>query len=289
MTPFRVILSACGAVVGLGLTAADVAAQYTTQTASLDVGGVNRSYLLARPEPMPATPLPLVISMHGHGGDSAGMRAALPLELAAGNAGGHAVFVYPKSAGSGFDAESSTGRAHESQLVRQLIALLHGTHGIDRRRVYLVGFSTGATMANVLGCRLGRGVIGGVGIHSGILYPRDGDFSYTPDGGVDCALPPAIIVWGDNDKVLSVSAGMVTRNFYLTTHRCRDAVAVDPVPCAGYQGCAHGVRWCAVSDLGHSIWGGFGAAPASAATAIWNFIADTMPDTIFVHGFQGWH
>lgn len=290
MTLFRGVLFCCAAMVGLGLPVAEAVAQYATETGNLDVGGVNRSFLLARPESMPATSLPLVISLHGDGGNSANMRAVLPLELAAGNAGGQAVFAYPKSAGNAFEYWSSAGRAHEGQFVQQLIATLHGTLGIDTGRVYLVGFSGGATMANALGCRLGRTVIRGLGIHSGSLYPVDGDFGYTPGGGVDCALPPAILLWGMNDNVSGVdyATGQAIRNNYLATHGCQASTTpFTPAPCVAYDGCTHEVNWCAIPGLGHGIWGGGGAAPASAATAVWNFIAADAPDEIFADGFQG--
>ena len=190
MKVLRRFLVLSAVLLGSALPFADAAAQYVTETRTLIVGEVTRTYLLARPDPMPATALPLVISMHGDGGNSAGMRGALPLETAATNAGGKAVFVYPKSKDGAFEYWSDAGRAHEGQFVQQLIASLHGSLGTDSGRVYLVGFSGGATMANALGCRLGRNVIRGLGIHSGTLYPVDGDFGYTGNGGVTCVDPP---------------------------------------------------------------------------------------------------
>ncbi len=268
-------------------------AQYPSETRTLSVDGVQRSFLLARPPSMPAGALPLVISMHGDGGNSTAMRSALPLEAAASQAAGKAVFVYPKSKDGAFEYWSSAGRAHEGRFVQQIINSVYADLGIDKTRVYLVGFSGGATMANALGCRLGRNVIRGLGIHSGTLYPVDGDFGYTDNGGVDCALPPAILVWGKNDESggVSYANGEAVLNNYRATHGCSAATSsFPPAPCVAYTGCTRRVNWCAVEGLGHAIWGDGAAAAQSAATAIWNFIAGdaTAPaQPLFGDGFEG--
>lgn len=277
----------------IGFLSADANAQYNAETRTLSVDGNTRSFLLARPASMPPGALPLVISLHGDGGNSAGMRSALPLETAATQASGKAVFVYPKSKDGAFEYWSSAGRAHEGQFVQQIIAALHAELGIDKTRVYLVSFSGGATMANALGCRLGRSVIRGLGIHSGTLYPVDGDFGYTGNGGVDCALPPAILVWGKNDNTggVSYADGQAVLENYKATHSCSNtSTAFSPSPCVAFNGCTRRVNWCAVDGLGHAIWGGGTAAAQSAATAIWNFIAGDAPaqaQPLFGDGFEG--
>ncbi len=272
-----------------------VLAQYTTSSNTLMVDGVNRTYLLARPTTMPATPLALVISLHPDGGTSSGMRAALPLEVAATNDGKQAVFAYLQAKdGNTFEYWTSSGRTHEGHFVQQLITALHASHNIDTSRVYLVGFSGGATMANALGCRLGRNVIRGLGIHSGTLYPVDGDFGYTGNGGVDCALPPAILLWGKNDQSGGVSYqdGLNILGNYRATQSCTaNSTAFPPSPCIAYTGCTQRVNWCAIDGLGHAIWGGGTAATQSAATAIWNFIAGDAPPpgpggSLFGDGFE---
>lgn len=296
MSIFRNALLSIAAFTGLGLFANnDAAAQaYVTEERTLVVGSTNRTFLLARPNPMPATPLPLVISLHGDGGNSANMRVGLPIETPA---AGQAVFAYPKSAGGSFEYWSHAGRTHEGQFVQQIITSLHGSLGINTNRVYLVGFSGGATMANALGCRLGRNVIRGMGIHSGSLYPVEVspgvyDFGYTGNGGVTCDLSATIFVWGMNDNVGGVdyATGQAIRNNYLATQNCAaNTTPFAPSPCVAYNGCAHRVNWCAIPGLGHAIWGQGGAAAQSAATAIWNFIAgDTGPavPVLFANGFE---
>lgn len=294
MAFFRNVFLILSALLGTGLCAAEAVAQgYISETRTLNIGDTPRTYLLARPNPMPATALPLVISLHGDGGNSTDMRLALALETPA---AGQAVFAYPKSAGSAFEYWSDAGRTHEGQFVQQIIASLHGELGIDTRRVYLAGFSGGATMANALGCRLGRGVIRGLGIHSGTLWPAGGDFGEA-GGGVLCDLPQAILIWGMNDVQDDVAYnpdGLGTLSKHRVTQQCAaTSTAFTPSPCVAYDDCNHRVHWCAVPVLGHSIWGSGGAAAQSAATAIWNFIAGDastppQPGTpLFADGFEG--
>jgi polyhydroxybutyrate depolymerase len=227
-------------------------------------GGAARLFLLARPDPMPARPLPLVFSLHWDGGDGAAMRAALPLEA---QAAAGAVFVYPDAPGGTFEYWTSDGRAREAQFVKDVIASLSAELGIDTSRVFMAGMSGGATMANALGCRLGPGILRGLGIHSGTLYPVDDDFTYTNPGGVSCALPATLFVWGtaDDSADTSYANGQAVRDNYLATQQCAATSTPWSVdPCQTYDSCSRAVAWCPIDGLGHAIWPG-------AAAALWRF------------------
>lgn len=237
---------------------------YVSSLRTIPSGGADRGFVLVHPDPMPAG-LPLVIAFHGDGGSGQGLRTSLPLERSATTG---AVFVYPNAVGGTFEYWTSEGRAREAVFIEEVIALLADELGVDSSRVFLAGMSGGATMANALGCRLGSSVIAGLGIHSGTLYPVDvSDFGYTDTGGVTCALPPVIFVWGENDRTSGVSfaQGESVRDNYLATAGC-DAASVpwSVAECQTYEGCSASVVWCPIPGLGHSIWSG-------AAGAIWNF------------------
>lgn len=260
---------------------------YVTSTRTLVVNGVTRTYLLAVPEALPAN-APLVIALHGDGGNSAGIRASLPIEA---QAQGGAVFVYPKSAGGSFEYWTLAGRQAEAAFVRALVAHIETDIGIDTSRVYLAGMSGGATMANALACHLGADEIRGLGIHSGTLYRADAsEFDYTANGGVTCDLPPAIILWGTADNVpgTQYANGIGTRDNYAATFFC-DATSTpwSPAPCVAYDGCDRRLHWCAIDGMGHSIWSG-------AAEAMWRFFdADATqgpvdpPGPLWGDGFEG--
>jgi poly(3-hydroxybutyrate) depolymerase len=273
----------------LALVCAPLQAAYVSENRSIVSSGITRSYVLARPATIPGgTALPLVFSLHGDGGTGAGMRAALPLEAQASSG---AVFVYPNAPGGTFEYYTYDGRSREAVFVTDVIAAMQSEFGIDTTRVFVVGFSGGATMTNALGCRLGPGVIRGLGIHSGTLYPvTDGggnpDFTYTGNGGVSCPLPAAAFIWGENDTTSGVSfaEGVNVRNNYAATQSCSASTTATLVsPCVAYDGCTLTLDWCAIPGMGHSIW-------PQAAPALWQFIDASAPggppDPIFANGFD---
>jgi endoglucanase len=278
-------------IVGLAtlLALVDANATYITESRTIVSGGISRSFVLARPAGIPVgTALPLVFSLHGDGGNGAGMRAALPLEAQAGSG---AVFVYPNAPGGTFEYYTYDGRSREAVFVTDVIAAMQSEFGIDTSRVFVVGFSGGATMTNALGCRLGPGVIRGLGIHSGTLYPVTNgvgtpDFTYTGNGGVSCPLPAAAFIWGevDNTSGVSFAEGVNVRDNYAATQACSAGTTAALIsPCVAYDGCARALDWCAIPGMGHSIW-------SQAAPALWQFIAASEPggpaDPIFSNGFD---
>ena len=179
------VLKAC--LIFTTLWSAGASAAYVSETRTIVSSGVSRSFVLARPASIPVgSALPLVFSLHGDGGNGASMRSGLPLEVQATSG---AVFIYPNAPGGTFEYYTYDGRTREAVFVNDVIAAMHTEFNIDTTRVFVVGFSGGATMANALGCRLGPIVLRGLGIHSGSLYPIDNgmgvpDFTYTGNGGV---------------------------------------------------------------------------------------------------------
>lgn len=259
-----------------GADAALPPASYVTDTRTIVSSGISRTYLLAAPSDVASrSGLPLVFALHGDGGTGAGIRTSLGLE-AHGPAAG-AVYVYPDAPGGSFEYWTHDGRTREAQFVTDVIAALSAEVSIDTTRVMVTGFSGGATMANALGCLLGPSVIRGLGLHSGTLYSVDDaggnpEFTYTAEGGVSCVLPDALFVWGQSDTTSGVSFadGQSVRDNYLATASC-DATTTDgPItPCVTYDGCSHGVAWCAIAGMGHAVW-------PSAGEAMWDFF-QTLP------------
>ena len=240
-------------------------AQYSTQNRSIVSSGINRPFLQATPT-NGTNGKPLVIVLHGDGGNGAGIRAGLPIE---GQAAGAAVFVYPDAPGGTFEYFTAAGRSREVQFVRDVIALLQGELAIDSSRVFLAGFSGGGTMANALACRLENDEIRAVAVNAGSLYPIDDDFTYTGNGGVSCALPATMLLWGeaDNTPGVSYATGVSIRNNVTATLGCTaNTQAFPPAPCVLYQGCQHDAGWCSIPAMGHSIWAG-------SAQASWAFFA----------------
>lgn len=236
---------------------------YLVSNRSLVSSGQQRSFVQALPV-SGAAGKPLVIVLHGDGGTGAAIRAALPIEA---QAAGAATFIYPDAPGGTFPYFTTPGRQREVQLIRDLTNLLHTEAAIDRNRVFLSGFSGGGTMANILACLLEADEIRAVAVNAGSLYPFEGDFSYTGNGGVSCAFPAAMLLWGELDDAAGVAYanGVAVRNNLRATHNCAAGTsALAPAPCVLYDGCQQDVAWCSIPAMGHVVWG-------QAAQASWNF------------------
>lgn len=254
----------------------DAAGAYSTREMSITVAGVQRSFLVARPRSVAdGVELPVVFSFHGHvdtlESTAESIRAALPLED---EAAGAATFVYPRAPGVAWPFTRDEQRANEAQVLIAMIDDVGATFGIDRRRVFLVGWDGGAFLVNSVACRLPAGIVRGVAIHSGTLYSvstaSGPDFDETPSGRTTCQLPSALLIWGTSDvKVDYAMQGMLTHDYYVGTLQCAKTTSpwAPAAPCVTYDSCAAPLVWCAIPGLGHSIWPG-------AAASIWRFIDD---------------
>jgi len=256
------------------MDAADTAVTYVAENRSIMSSGIAHTFVLAHPATLPSgVALPLVFSYHSDGGTGAGMRAGLPLETEALTG---AVFIYPNAPGGIFDTDTSNGRTVEQTFVSDVTAAMRTEFGITPGRVFIAGFSKGAFVANILGCRLGPGVIRGLGINSGGIYSI-GDFGYTANGGITCPLPAAIIIWGANDTTVPFNPdGLGYRDIVKATQGCGMSTTPWPVAeCVAYDSCTRGLSWCPIPNFGHGIW-------SAAAHAIWIVFDDLQ----FANGFD---
>jgi predicted esterase len=257
------------ALLDKGYNLAGAKVTYNATAMSLMSGGATRTYLLARPSNQNAS-LPLIIALHGDGGTGASFRTQLKLEN---QLRGSAVVAYLDAASDNtFEYYTVDGRDREAAVITKLISDLKIAGVAREDRVFLTGFSGGATMVNCVAARLGRPAIRAVGIMSGSIYAIDDDITFNNAGGID-NLPPAIIIWGKSDTgsgTQYASAGLFTRDVYLASFHCSsNTVPVAPSPSVSYPGDPSNITWSAIPNMGHAIW-------SRATEALWLYFASQM-------------
>jgi polyhydroxybutyrate depolymerase len=121
---------------------------------TIDVAGLQRSYVIHLPPATASAPHPLLLMFHGGGGSGKGMARLTRIESVADRAG--FIVVYP----DGIDHHWNDGRAtikhkvDDVGFIARLIDSLGHEYAIDRSRVAVAGISNGAVFAERLGCDL---------------------------------------------------------------------------------------------------------------------------------------
>jgi polyhydroxybutyrate depolymerase len=185
----------------------------------LRFGDRDRTYLVHVP-PGLSGPVPLVVALHGGGGNATATAKMTGLNAEA-DAGGFIV-VYPNGTDRsrplinligkpGFltwNAGNCCGYAQEHHVddvgfIRAVVDQLESRYRIDRKRIYATGISNGAMMAYTLGCEASD-VFAAVGIVSGIIADSDCKPAY----------PVAVIDFhGTADQNVAINGGVGSKAF----------------------------------------------------------------------------
>lgn len=218
------------------------------------------------------TPLPLVLDLHGSGGNAAGQAV---------NSGFETVGARERFLVATLEAESarwnvpvSTGRPDDVVYVSDVIDDVSAHVCVDAARVYATGFSGGGRMSSLLGCRLSAR-LAAVAPVSGLRWPgpcsgraipvltfhglADGQNPYdghAPGRGAEWmeSVPDALAAWAGHNGCGS------------------PAVLEDPpgpLSTMRYAGCRDGaeVRLVRIDGLGHT----WARVEIDATAAIWQF------------------
>lgn len=123
------------------------------ETGSVSVDGLERTFVLFDPQGVDGPrPRPLVLALHGTGGDGVRLRGFLggALEAAAAERGW--IVAYPEAVGGVWrdcrlEAGGSRGDVDDVAYIRALVRRLGDTRRADASRVYVLGYSGGGHMA----------------------------------------------------------------------------------------------------------------------------------------------
>ncbi len=155
----------------------------------LEFGGLKRSYLLHLPVNAPAGPLPLVLVLHGGGGNG---ESAVEMTGFDAEADEHGfIAVYPNGTDRGRPLRSMLGKqgfltwnagsccsyAAEHDIddvgfIRAVVADVQKAHAVDPKRIYATGISNGAMLSYRLACEASD-LFAAIGPVSGIVEIPD--------------------------------------------------------------------------------------------------------------------
>ncbi len=290
LIPREYRLALLAILLGLAVFAFSIAAALAGEMRTLQVGGVARSWYLHAPGGLKPG-APLVFVLHGAGGS--GQRAVRQYGWQA-LADAEGFVVVGPDAATPFpdrpadfrtnprvwnDGSQRGGRhvrsSDDSALVAAMMELLVRTHGIDRSRVYVTGFSSGASMTQRLGQEM-AGRIAAIAPVAGIMIPLAGE------------LPrplPVLYISGDADPLNPVAGGDVAMPWggsfrkeplqrlverWRDLDGCTGAPAIATAPSLKirtWSACRGGVevQYVLVQDHGH-VWPGNDARSAGRWT-----------------------
>jgi polyhydroxybutyrate depolymerase len=242
---------------------------------SLDVAGRTRSFLLAAPSTYSTTKqYPLVLLLHGDGGDGSSIRAAIPFDDVSAQ---DAIVVYPSGLNLGWNLYDPPDANPDLAFLVALVTSLQTRFAIDPAHVFGMGFSSGAFMVNQVACRR-PSFFRAIAPHSGGApnEPRDPaatkwDNNYTRCAGQTMGSGPAVmVIHGTNDRDVSYESGNFTAEYWAYVDGCQTTRSTPfaPSPCVAHDACPPGkpVVFCAVPALTHAVW-------PNAATAAWQFFS----------------
>ncbi len=220
---------------------------------TLTYDGLERTYILhVPPSYNERHPVPLVISLHGGGGNAGHQRRVSDFNRLADDKG--FIVVYPNGTGQRQDAiltwnggtccgYAMTNNVDDVGFIRALIAELASTYAIDPKRIYVTGISNGGIMAYRLACEASDVIAA--------IAPVAGTLNYEP---CQPTHPVAVIhIHGTDDTHLPYNGGVgpdsrVGVNFASVQESVGFWTA--------FNGCDPQPQTTSSADIQHQVWSG---------------------------------
>ncbi len=236
--------------------------------------GVRRKYLLyVPPSYNPATPTPLVITIHGFAQWPTNQKNVSKWNPLADEYGFIVVYPsgtgFPKRWGAHGTANSLNPPLADVTFISDLIDKLESEYNIDPTRIYVNGLSNGGGMSYLLACQLSERIAAFGTVAGALLYPLD---KCRPTYTV-----PMIAFHGDADPIVPYYGGPsgpfdmpfpVVPDWVAQYAAQNGCTTTNPLPAPGevtgvkYSGCNAGaeVHFYTIHGGGHS-WPGGGYLP----------------------------
>jgi polyhydroxybutyrate depolymerase len=264
-------------------------------TIYLNSAGLKRNFIIHLPPSYGQQPLPVVFNYHGY--DNTAVRMASYTNMGAEADKANFIVVFPQGANdgigkpswnAGIGAAGPTGNADDVQFTRDMIRYLQQHYCVDARRIYVTGYSIGASMAYRVACTLSKQIAA--------LATVEGAF-YHFSGGCQPSRPiPVLVIHslvdplapynGDANRRLAAVSTFL--NVWFTINKCNTNTRQTIFQKADVTGfkwpnCAAGtvVEHYRITDGGH-VWPGsaipmptlgYTTHTIDANVVIWNFFA----------------
>jgi polyhydroxybutyrate depolymerase len=257
----------------------------------LQVGNLKRAYDLHVPSSYNSQkPIPLVLAFHGVGADGKGMAKMTGLSQLAEQSG--FIVVYPDAIRKHWDARrgSQPETTNDVGFISALIDDLGQRYTLDRRRIYVTGFSNGGTFAFRVACELSNKITAFAAISA--TMPENVSRTCKPVKPMSVLLmhgtKDSVIPYGPPGRALLSLADTVK---YWTTHnRCSPQAVKQSLPKSPhirldtYQQCTNetAVKLYSIEGAEHG-WGdtqsgttgtaGKPSQEANTSAIIWDFFS----------------
>lgn len=264
------------------------------KTYTLTVEDQDRLFLLYAPPQAAAPgeggdPLPVVISMHGWGGDA---YQTIPdgMWQVAQEEGFFVVYAQALDSGGG-----AFWQQEDAAYIAAILETLRAEYSIDAARIYAMGYSAGGVMSHWLGGAMAD-TFAAVAPYMGAMPAFDqmsalnisNDVILTARFVTDLRLPeqpdravPVLMIHGTNDQVVPYEAALFSRDIWLEWNACdlesveEDELAPPDVRREVYPDCAEGVSVVFISydseENSHRVF--LNDYGLDGARLIWDFFA----------------
>lgn len=226
----------------------------------VDVFGTARDYVLVVPKTYDASrQYPLIVALHGDGGNAQGFRAELDFDDLAGD---DAIAVYLEGS-QDLGVGTPYDQVPDQVFVEATINAVKGKRSIDDAKIWGFGYSKGGFQLNQIACRK-PGLLKAMAVHaSGAPQEPAGGDGFPQCPGV-VALP-VLVTEGEFDGDIG---GLYAANYWGKVGGCTTYNDPPrPLSCEPYAGCGAGknVTFCRAAGVGHfPIW-------KQAAAMSWTF------------------
>jgi len=238
---------------------------------NINVNGANRSMLVYAPSGIEKN-RPLIIQMHGMNQDAPYQQNAAKWESIADTA--RFVVVFPNGENKAWDISGDK----DINFLKAIINNMYEKYGIDKKRVYVSGFSMGGMMSYHAANKMGD-MIAAIAPVSGGGSPN------SPKRAM-----PIMHTHGTTDDVVNYNSTVNTLKGWVNAQKCSsNSQKIKPYPSTKpgsaasleiWSGCTDGVEVRLLTIDGKGHWYSMDEASVNTSVEIWNFVKNYSLDGV---------